>query len=87
MIIFASLKFIYSKGMKEEKYKLPYFICVVRNFAERAGLTTKQAFNYLKRYKGIAFLDECYPAEHTLSIENAVEDLIVVCKRNGGEIS
>jgi len=68
----------------EDKYKLPYMICVIRNFSDRTGLTMKQAFNYLKRYKGIDFLDECYPAEHTLSIENAVDDLLVICKRNGG---
>jgi len=68
----------------EDKYKLPYMICVIRNFSDRTGLTMRQAFNYLKRYKGIDFLDECYPAEHTLSIENAVDDLLVICKRNGG---
>lgn len=72
--------------MEENKYKLPYMICVIRNFAERAGLTMKQAFNYLKRYEGISFLDECYPAEHTLSIENAVDDLLTICQRNGGAL-
>jgi len=71
----------------EERYKLSYIICVVRNFADRVGLTIRQAFNYLYRYKGIAFLEECYPAEHTLSIENAVDDLLVICKRNGGGLS
>jgi len=73
--------------MDKKDNKLPYIICVIRNFAERTGLTTKQAYKYLKRYKGISFLDECYPAEHTLSIENAVDDLIVICKRNGGGIA
>ena len=72
---------------KEIRNKLPYIICVIRNFADKTELSTKQAYNYLKRYQGISFLDECYPAEHTLSIENAVDDLLVICKRNGGKLS
>ena len=43
-----------------------------------------EAYNYLDRYGGIAFLDECYAAEHLLSIEEALHDLIVICKNNGG---
>ena len=44
----------------------------------------KQAFAYLTRFKGISFLDECYEAEHQLSLEDAVNDLSIICKRNGG---
>lgn len=44
----------------------------------------KQAYSYLKRFKGIAFLDECYEAEHQLSIKDAVNDLSIICHRNGG---
>lgn len=43
-----------------------------------------EAYNYLERYGGIAFLDECYAAEHLLSIEEALRDLIIICKNNGG---
>ncbi|WP_293715578.1 DUF3791 domain-containing protein [uncultured Parabacteroides sp.] len=32
----------------------------------------------------IVFLDECYEAEHQLSLSDAVDDLSVICKRNGG---
>ena len=58
----------------------------INAFAERYRLTAKQAFAYLNRFKGMDFLDECYEAEHQLSLENAVNDLSIICKRNGGEL-
>ncbi|UVP53872.1 DUF3791 domain-containing protein [Bacteroides cellulosilyticus] len=36
--------------------------------------------------EGVAFLDECYAAEHLLSVEDAVKDLTVICKNNGGKL-
>lgn len=58
----------------------------VSAFAEAYGLNAKQAYGYLNRFKGIQFLDECYEAEHQLSIKDAVSDLTVICKRNGGAL-
>jgi hypothetical protein len=49
-------------------------------------ISPKDAFNYLNAYKGIDFLVECYDAEHTLSLDGAVDDLSAVCKNNGGTI-
>ena len=45
-------------------------IYCVSAFAGHFGLNFKQAYSYLKRFKGIAFLDECYEAEHQLSIND-----------------
>lgn len=74
--------------MSEEKqYKLTYFIYVIGEFASKYGLSDKQAFRYLKRYDGLNVLDECYGAEHTLPIEETVNDLTIVCKRNGGGLA
>ena len=36
--------------------------------------------------KGIRFLDEHYAAEHLLPIEDTLDDLVAVCKRNGGAL-
>jgi hypothetical protein len=66
---------------------MTYFIYCINAFDERYRLTAKQAFSYLYRYKGMDFLDECYEAEHLLSIGAAVEDLSIICKRNGGALS
>lgn len=64
--------------------RITYMIYCINAFADRYQLTAKQAFAYLNRFKGISFLDECYEAEHQLSLEDAVNDLSIICKRNGG---
>jgi hypothetical protein len=58
----------------------------VSAFSGKKGISQKDAFNYLYDYKGIEFLVDCYEAEHTLSLDNAVEDLTIVCKNNEGTI-
>ena len=64
--------------------RITYMVYCINAFAERYRLTAKQAFAYLNRFKGMDFLDECYEAEHQLSLEDAVNDLSIICKRNGG---
>jgi len=65
---------------------LNYYVMCISAFALSKGLCQKDAYNYLEKYKGIDFLEECYDAEHLLSIEDAADDLTVVCKNNGGTI-
>lgn len=65
---------------------IEYVVCCVSAFAEKYNLVMAQAYAYLRRYSGIDFLLNCYDAEHTLSIEDAVEDLQAICLRNGGRI-
>lgn len=70
----------------EVQNRVTYMIYCVSAFAGHFGLNFKQAYSYLKRFKGIAFLDECYEAEHQLSISDAVSDLSIICHRNGGAL-
>ena len=42
---------------------------------------------YLQQYKGLDFADEFYDVEHTLSFDQAVEDITMYCKRMGGSIA
>lgn len=51
------------------------------------NLPTKEAFMYLLRFKGVAFLVDFYEIEHLQSIEDAVDDLIVCCQNNGGYLA
>ncbi len=71
---------------KEEISRINYIVICISEFAKQKSITTKDAYNYLKEYKGLEFLIECYEAEHTLSLNDAVEDLTMVCKRNGGKL-
>ncbi|ANR73290.1 DUF3791 domain-containing protein [Prevotella scopos JCM 17725] len=70
-----------------DQYKIPYLNAVIRMFGSRFDLTIQQAFRYLYNFKGIRFLLEYYDVEHTLSIEDTVDDLIKVCQKNGGELA
>lgn len=85
IIIFADnnqMRYLFMN--KELRDKLSYFITCIAVFGEHFDLQPKQAFAYLKRFGGLAFLDECYAAEHMLSLDDAVNDMSVICKRNGG---
>lgn len=71
---------------KETLNKIEYVVACVGAFAERFNLTNTQAYAYLQRFTGIDFLLDCYAAEHTLSIDDAVSDLQHICMRKGGRI-
>lgn len=66
--------------------RMEYFVACVREFAQAHGLSQPRAFDYLHRYRGMAFLVKCYEAEHTVSFADAVDDLTKVCRRNGGDL-
>lgn len=65
---------------------IAYVNCCVGVFADHFQLSLPQAYAYLRRFNGIDFLVDCYTAEHTLSIEDAVEDITEVCRKHGGKL-
>ena len=69
---------------KEITDKIEYIIALITEFAQAHGLSTQQAYLYLKKYKGIDFIDQFYDVEQTFSFANSVEDLTVYCHRMGG---
>lgn len=73
--------------LKDRKYQIPYTNACIRAFGRRFSLSTKEAFRYLYQFKGIDFLIEFYDIEHLQSIEDAVDDLIIICQQNGGHLS
>ena len=72
---------------KHTKIKIEFMVVCISEFARRYKLTLQQAFRYLNNWKGLAFLEEFYDVEHLLSIEDAVDDLTVGCKKNGGMLA
>lgn len=68
------------------KEVIEYIVTAISEFAKRYLLTIKEASNYLLRFKGIEFLEQCYAAEHTLSVRDWIDDITAICKRNGGGI-
>ena len=63
------------------KDKIEWTIIFVWEFGRKYGLTMKQAFNYLSRFKGIH-----YGYVHTQSFASMVDDIAEYCHRHGGTL-
>lgn len=63
-----------------------YIVICINEFAKKYKIPTNKAYFYLKKFKGIEFLKKTYEAEHTVSLEDAIDDLQQVCINNGGDI-
>ena len=70
--------------MNEERKQINYTVVCVSEFAHEHNLTVKEAFQFLFEYKAIEFLKENYDVEHTLSLDDALSDMLMFCKKNGG---
>ena len=70
--------------MSEQKKKIGFTVACVNEFARKYNLSVRQAFRYLFHFKGIDFIKENYDVEHTLDFETILEDLGMMCRRNGG---
>ena len=79
-------KDVYYNINMPETTRIQYYIMCVSAFSARKGLNQQDAFNYLYNHHGIEFLIDCYEAEHTLSLDDAVDDLTLVCIKHGGTI-
>lgn len=77
---------MHNMDRKEIFDRIEYVVACVGAFAQRYQLTNPQAYAYLRRFTGIDFLLNCYAAEHTMSIDDAVADLQVICRREGGKV-
>lgn len=63
-----------------------YMVVCVNQFADRFNINGKEDFNYLNEHKAINFLLNNYEIEHTLNIDDAIDDIVIVAKNNGGII-
>lgn len=70
----------------EVKDKLEWTVIFVLEFGRKYGLTMRQAFNYLSRFKGIDFIDRHYGYVHTQSFASMVDDIAEYCHRHGGAL-
>ena len=68
------------------KDKMEWTIIFIREFGRKYGLSMKQAFNYLSRFKGIDFIDRHYDYVHTQSFTSMVDDIAEYCHRHGGAL-
>ena len=71
---------------KEIFNRIEHVVAFVGTFAQRFNLSNIKANAYLHRSTGIEFFLDCYATEQTLSIDDAVSDLQVICQREGDRI-
>lgn len=66
--------------------KAEWMLIFALEFGHHFGLTLKQAFNYLSRFGGIAFVDEHYGYCHTQLFQSMITDIAEYCRRKGGTL-
>ena len=64
--------------------KINYTVTCISAFSEKYKRNTQDSFRYLYDHKAIDFFTNDYDIEHTLSIEDAVQDMFLICRNNGG---
>ena len=64
--------------------RIEYMVTCIGDFAAQHAMTPAAAYAFLEKYRGLAFLTDCYDIEHTQSIQTAVDDMLDVCIKNGG---
>jgi len=69
---------------KQQTNIINYLVICVNDFAERFDMDSKAAYSFLAQYGGIDFLMEHYEIEHTLNLDEAIDDLETICRQNGG---
>ncbi len=72
---------------KMSKFEIPFLTACIQAFGQRFAMTRQAAFRYLKEYKGLAFLIEFYDVEHLQSMEETIDDLLIICQKNGGMLA
>ena len=70
--------------VREDRNMICYTVALISEFAHRFSIRPRQAYAYMKRYKGMEHLNKNYDVLHTLSFPDTVEALAMVCANNGG---
>jgi len=71
---------------REERNVIGYMVGLISEFANHYGIYPRQAYAYLKRFRGIEHLREHYGVLHTQSFADTAEALAQVCRNNGGQL-
>ena len=67
-------------------WKIQYLNLCVNAFAKRFRLQPQVSYRYLSQYHAVSFLDENYEAEHIQPLEDTLDALRNICRRNGGSL-
>jgi hypothetical protein len=68
----------------ETENKLSFITFIIQEFAEAYKMPIPEAYQYLKKYKGLDYIYDCWWALHTDNPIYALYDTFEVCHNNGG---
>ena len=71
-------------GMSPLLGKIESIVMSIGEFGRAYSLSPSDAYAYLKKYKGLAYLDDYHEPLSCLPMESLVDDLAKVCRNNGG---
>lgn len=71
-------------NLHELNNRIEYMVTCVGDFAAQHSISPAEAYLFLDKHRGLAFLDDCYDIEHLQSIQTSVNDMAEVCVRHGG---
>ena len=71
-------------GMSPLLGKIESIVMSIGEFGRAYSLSSGDAYAYLKKYKGLAYLDDYHEPLSCLPMESLVDDLAQVCRSNGG---
>ena len=71
---------------REDRNIIGYTVALISEFANHFRIRQRQAYAYLKRFKGLEHLQRHYNVRHTQTFPDAVEALAQVCINHGGEL-
>lgn len=64
--------------------KIEYTIMLVKLFASHYQLTPVQAYRYISRFDGMAFIERHYSILSSLPFNDMVQSMSDYCRKNGG---
>ena len=69
---------------KQQINIINYLVICINDFARRFSIDATAVYRFLAQFGGIEFLVQHYEVEHTLSLDEALDDLEIICRQNGG---
>jgi hypothetical protein len=74
-------------GMSPLLGKIESIVMSIGEFGRAYSLSSSDAYAYLKKYKGLAYLEDYHEPLSCLPMESLVDDLAQVCRNNGGKLN
>ena len=69
------------------KYEIKFITSAVQAFARRFAITRQASFCYLQQHKALTFLVEFYDVLHLQSMDDTIDEMLIICRQNGGTLA